>query len=141
MKVPVTKMYVDALWKSIYDNSFNFSVTGRFKEYHSKAEAAYNFLSWGFAASSSRKQLMQSIKEALILGNGYGKIGFVNQTNKTRFMKNMKWVEASSKEQYPFIKYVPAFNIFHDPSVDFMEDSLYVFERKIMHSKDIIKNY
>lgn len=59
-------------------------------------------------------------------------------------IKYKKGTETKTKtiaEQYPYIKYVSAFNIFHDPTVEYMEDSRYVLERKIMHQKDMYEQY
>jgi len=141
LKVPVVKMYVDALWKAIYDNNFNFHVSGRYKEYHAKAESAYNFLAWAFGVSNSRTHIMQALKETLILGNGYGKIGMHIDEKKIKFYKDKKWVTIDQSEKYPFLKYRSAFDIFIDPSCESIDDSLWLYERKIMHMKDIVKQY
>jgi len=141
IKLPVIKMYIDAMWTWIYDNNLDFHVSWRNQDDHKNAEAVLNYTQWWFAVSNSRKHLMQSIKEALILWNGYGKIWFINNIEKISYNKWTTKVEKERKEQYPYIKYVSAFNIFHDPTVEYVEDSRYIIERKIMYKTDLYKQY
>lgn len=141
IKVPIVKMYVDAMWTSVYDNNLEFRVSGRTKKDHKKAQSLKDYLEWWFSVSGSRKHFMQSIKEALILWNWYWRIGFVDETTEIEYTKKLKKIKKTQKEQHPYIQYVSAFDIMHDPTVEYMEDSKYVMYRKIMHKKDIIKMY
>jgi hypothetical protein len=52
----------------------------------------------------------------------------------------LKKVSKTTKEQYPYIKYVPVFNLFIDPTVKSFEESPYVFERNVM-SVEAFKKY
>jgi hypothetical protein len=36
---------------------------------------------------------------------------------------------------------VSAFNVFHDPTVEYAEDSRYIIERKIMYKTELYKQY
>jgi len=142
VKLPIVKMYVDTMWTSIYDNDFTFRVSGRNKEDHKKAQSVLNFMEWAFSVSNSRIELMSALKESLITGNGYLKAGFRDHTTKVEFKKGLtEKKEYSHREQFPFIKYVSCFNIFHDPSAKSLEDSRYVIERNIMHTDDIVKTF
>ena len=141
MKVPIVKMYVDSMWKAIYDDNISFRVSGRTKDDNKNANAFKDFLSWAFSVSSSRKELMQSAKEGMITGNSYGRIGMHNVEDKVTFRKNGETKTIDRSEKYPYIDYVSCFDVFHDPTVDYMEDSLYIVYRKIMHKKDIVKRY
>ncbi len=134
-------MFVDTMWSSVYDNNLEIRVSGRNSDDHKHAESMLNYTQWGFSISNSRKHLMQSLKEAMILGNGYGKIGFVDTTTEIEYKKGTTKVKKELKEQYPYIKYVSSFNLFHDPTVEYMEDSRYIIERKIMHEKDMLEQY
>ena len=141
LKLPIVKMFVDTMWTSVYDNNLDLKVSGRNPDDQKNADAMLNYTQWGFSVSNSRKHLMQSLKEAMILGNGYGKIGFVDNTTTIEYKKWTTKVKKEIKDQYPYVKYVSAFNIFHDPTVEYMEDSRYIMERKIMHQKDMIEQY
>lgn len=140
IKSPVVKMYVDAMWTGLYDNVINFRVIGRDREDQKKADDVKAFLERGFSASNSRMELMQAIKEALICWPGYLKIGFLDKEKKIEYKKGLKKVVKSTKEQYPYIKYVPVFNLFIDPTVKTFEESPYVFERNVM-SVEAFKKY
>ena len=141
IKSPVVKMYVDAMWTGLYDNVINFRVVGRDREDQKKADDVKAFLERGFSASNSRMELMQAIKEALICWPGYLKIGFVDKEKKIEYKKWLKKISKSTKEQYPFIKYVPIFNLFIDPTVRSFEESPYVFERNVMSVEAFNKYY
>jgi len=140
IKSPVVKMYVDAMWTWLYDNVINFRVVGRDREDQKKADDVKAFLERGFSASNSRMELMQAIKEALICWPGYLKIGFIDKEKKIEYKKWLKKVSKVTKEQYPFIRYVPVFNLFIDPTVKSFEESPYVFERNVM-SVEAFKKY
>ena len=140
IKSPVVKMYVDAMWTGLYDNVINFRVVGRDREDQKKADDVKAFLEWGFSASNSRMELMQAIKEALICGPGYLKIGFLDKEKKIEYKKGLKKITKTTKEQYPYIRYVPVFNLFIDPTVKSFEESPYVFERNVM-SVEAFKKY
>lgn len=142
VKMPIVKMYVDTMWTSIYDNDFSFRVSGRTRSDHKKASSVLNFMEWAFSVSRNREELMQSLKEALITGNGYFKAGFVDQTTEVEFKKGLTEKKSYSlKEQYPTMRYVSCFNVFHDPSAKSIEASRYVIERNIMHRDDLVRNY
>lgn len=141
VKLPIVKMFVDTMWTSVYDNNLEIKITGRNPEDHKNSEAMLNYTQWWFSVSNSRKHLMQSLKEAMIIWNWYGKIWFINNETVITYKKWLEKVNKSITEQYPYIKYVSAFNVFHDPTVEYMEDSRYILERKIMHDKDIIEQY
>jgi hypothetical protein len=141
IKSPIVKMYVDAMWTGLYDNVINFRVMWRNKEDQKKAENVRGFLERGFSVSDSRKEFMSTIKEALICGPGYAKIGFINQEKEIKYRKDFKTVNQKIKEQYPYIKYCSLFNIFHDPTVESASDSPYFLERKILSSDHIKKYY
>ena len=140
IKSPVVKMYVDAMWTGLYDNVINFRVVGRDREDQKKADDVKAFLERGFSASNSRMELMQAIKEALICGPGYLKIGFLDKEKKIEYKKGLKKITKTTKEQYPYIRYVPVFNLFIDPTVKSFEESPYVFERNVM-SVEAFKKY
>ena len=141
IKSPVVKMYVDAMWTWLYDNVINFRVVGRDREDQKKADDVKAFLERGFSASNSRMELMQAIKEALICWPGYLKIGFIDREKKIEYKKGLKKVSKVTKEQYPFIRYVPVFNLFIDPTVKSFEESPYVFERNVMSVEAFNKYY
>ena len=141
IKSPVVKMYVDAMWTGLYDNVINFRVVGRDREDQKKADDVKAFLERGFSASNSRMELMQAIKEALICWPGYLKIGFIDREKKIEYKKGLKKISKSTKEQYPFIRYVPVFNLFIDPTVKSFEESPYVFERNVMSVEAFNKYY
>lgn len=141
IKSPVVKMYVDAMWTGLYDNVINFRVVGRDREDQKKADDVKAFLERWFSASNSRMELMQAIKEALICGPGYLKIGFLDKEKKIEYKKWLKKVTKVTKEQYPYIKYVPVFNLFIDPTVKTFEESPYVFERNVMTVEAFKKYY
>lgn len=140
IKAPVVKMYVDAMWTGLYDNVINFRVVGRDRDDQKKADDVKAFLEWWFSASNSRMELMAAIKEALICWPGYLKIWFVDREKKIEYKKWLKNIKKVTKEQFPFIKYVPLFNIFIDPTVKSFEESPYVFERNVM-SVEAFKKY
>ena len=141
IKSPVVKMYVDAMWTWLYDNVINFRVVGRDRDDQKKADDVKAFLEWWFSASNSRMELMQAIKEALICWPGYLKIGFIDREKKIEYKKGLKKVTKVTKEQYPFIRYVPIFNVFIDPTVKSFEESPYVFERNVMSVEAFNKYY
>lgn len=141
IKSPIVKMYVDAMWTGLYDNVINFRVIGRDKEDQKKADNVKNFLERGFSVSDSRKEFMSSIKEALICGPGYAKVGFVNREEDINYRKDFKTLTKTIKEQFPYVKYSSVFNIFHDPTVENASDSPYILERKIIDANTIKKYY
>jgi len=132
IKSPVVKMYTDAMWTWLYDNIINFRVIGRDREDQKKADDVKSFLEWGFSASSSRTELMAAVKEALICWPGYLKVWFYNKDKTIKYKKGTKKITKVIKEQYPYVKYVPVFNIFIDPTSKSFKDSPYVFERNII---------
>lgn len=140
IKSPVVKMYVDAMWTWLYDNVINFRVVGRDREDQKKADDVKAFLEWWFSASNSRMELMSAIKEALICWPWYLKIGFVDREKKIEYKKWTKQISKVTKEQYPFIRYVPLFNVFIDPTVRTFEESPYVIERNVI-SIELFKKY
>ena len=140
IKAPVVKMYVDAMWTGLYDNVINFRVIGRDRDDQKKADDVKAFLEWGFSASNSRLELMQAIKEALICWPWYLKIGFVDKEKKIEYKKGLKTITKVTKEQYPFIRYIPIFNLFIDPTVRSFDESPYVFERNVM-SVELFNRY
>ena len=141
IKSPVVKMYVDAMRTGLYDNVINFRVVGRDRDDQKKADDVKAFLERGFSASNSRMELMSAIKEALICWPGYLKIWFIDREKKIEYKKWLKKVSKTTKEQYPFIKYVPVFNVFIDPTVKSFEESPYVFERNVMSIESFKKYY
>ena len=140
IKAPVVKMYVDAMWTGLYDNVINFRVIGRDRDDQKKADDVKAFLEWWFSASNSRLELMQAIKEALICWPWYLKIGFVDREKKIEYKRWLKTITKTTKEQYPFIRYIPIFNLFIDPTVRSFEESPYVFERNVM-SVELFNRY
>ena len=140
IKSPVVKMYVDAMWTGLYDNVINFRVVGRDRDDQKKADDVKAFLEWWFSASNSRMELMQAIKEALICWPGYLKIWFVDREKKIEYKKGLKKITKVTKEQYPFVRYIPIFNVFIDPTVKSFEESPYVIERNVM-SVEAFKKY
>ncbi len=140
IKAPVVKMYVDAMWTGLYDNVINFRVIGRDRDDQKKADDVKAFLERWFSASNSRLELMQAIKEALICWPWYLKIGFVDKEKKIEYKKGLKTVTKTTKEQYPFIRYIPIFNLFIDPTVRSFDESPYVFERNVM-SVELFNRY
>ena len=141
IKSPVVKMYVDAMWTWLYDNVINFRVVWRDRDDQKKADDVKAFLERWFSASNSRMELMQAIKEALICWPGYLKIWFVDREKKIEYKKGLKKITKVTKEQYPFVRYVPIFNIFIDPTVKSFEESPYVFERNVMSVEAFNKYY
>lgn len=142
MKVPVIKQYVDTMFAAIYDNDIAFRVTPRNKKDLKKAKSFNEFLDWAFTISSSYDQLMEVIKETLIVGRGFGRISFHDGNEEISYIKNgqtMKYLVES--EKYPKIRYVSCFDIFYDPTAQDIESSRYVIERKIMHLDDILQEY
>lgn len=135
------KTQVDSMWTWIYDNVINFRVLGRNKDDHAKADDVKSFLEWWFAASRSNKELMSAAKESLICWNGYWEIGYISVKDKVEYKKWMETKKMDIKEQYPFIKHIDNFNIFHDPTVADMEDSAFVCVRRIMNKKTVYKKY
>lgn len=142
IKVPVVKQYVDTMYAAIYDNDIAFRVTARNKKDYKKAKSFNEFLDWAFTISGSYDQLMQAVKEVLIVGRGFGRIGFHDGNETITFKKNGEDVQyVIEGERYPNIKYVSCFDIFYDPTAQSIEDSRYVIERKIMHYDEIVKVY
>lgn len=141
IKSPVVKMYVDAMRTWLYDNVINFRVIGRDREDQKKADDVKAWLERGFSASNSRMEFMSAIKEALICWPGYLKIWFVDREKKIEYKRGLKKFNKSTKEQYPFIKYVPLFNIFIDPTVRSFDESPYVIERNVMSVNAFNKYY
>ena len=142
IKVPVIKQYVDTMFAAIYDNDIAFRVTARNKKDYKKAKSFNEFLDWAFTISGSYEQLMQSIKETLIVGRGFWKISFHNGNETIKFMKWGKQIEYNIEgEKYPKIKYVSCFDIFYDPTAESIQESRYVIERKIMHIDEIVRDY
>lgn len=142
MKVPVIKQYVDTMFAAIYDNDIAFRVTPRNKKDLKKAKSFNEFLDWAFTISGSYDQLMEVIKETLIVGRGFGRISFHDGNEEISYVKNGKAVKYLVEgEKYPKIRYVSCFDIFYDPTAQDVESSRYVIERKIMHLDDILQEY
>jgi hypothetical protein len=141
MQLPITKMFVDWLWKGIYDNNLTFRVAWRTENDHKRAESIRKYIERGFSTSDSRVDLMDIGKEALITGIGNGKAWFVNRKSVINYRK---WGEKKTKdiiEQYPFLDYVSIFDLYRDFSVNEASESRLAVRRKIMHIKDIEKKY
>ena len=141
VKIPMTKMNVDTMYTSIFDNDFKFRVSGRNKDDHKKAQNQLNYLEWWFSVSKSRPELMMSLKETLTVGNGYSKIAFVDNTETVEYFKGAEKKTIKMREQYPSLKYVSAFNIYHDPSAKSIDDSKFVIERNILTRKEIVNRF
>ena len=141
MKVPITRQYVNALWKSVYDNTIDFRVSGRTKQDHNKAAAEKNFLDWAFSRSHARLKLLQAGLEALIIGNAYVRTGFRNNKKDINYYKDLKKVSKTVTETYPYLTYESVFDIMIDPTAENVEESRYVINRKIMYKDKIIARY
>jgi len=141
MKVPVTRQYVNGLWKSVFDNTIDFRVSGRTKEDHRSAEAEKDFLDWAFSRSDARQKMMQAGIEAMIAGNGYVRTGFVSDETKFEYYKGTKKEEIIRRDVHPTLEYESIFDIMIDPTADNIETSRYVVSRKIMYKSAIIKRY
>jgi len=142
VKVPVIRQYVDTMYSAIYDNDIGFRVTPRNKNDQKKAVSFHEFLDWAFTISNSYEQLMEVIKEVLIVGRGFGRISFHNGDTTMDYLKNgKKEVLVIEGEKYPKIRYVSCFDIFYDPTAQNIQASKYVIERKIMHIDDIVREY
>jgi len=142
MKVPVIKQYVDTMFAAIYDNDIAFRVTPRNKKDLKKAKSFNEFLDWAFTISDSYDQLMEVIKEVLIVGRGFGRISFHDGNEEISYVKNGQTVKYLVEgEKYPKIRYVSCFDIFYDPTAQDVESSRYIIERKIMHIDDILQEY
>jgi len=143
VKLPVVKMFVDTMWTAIYDNQLQLRVSGRTQEHQKNAESMFNFLTWAFSnpVGKSRGQFMEIVKEGLINGNGYGRIGFTSVERELNWMKDFKQKSFKDKEEFPFIKYVSQFDMFFDPSARSFDESPYHIERKIMFQSDIMDQY
>mgnify|MGYP003402881101 CR=1 FL=1 len=142
MKVPVIKQYVDTMFAAIYDNDIAFRVTARNKKDLKKAKSFNDFLDWAFTISGSYDQLMEIIKETLIVGRGFGRISFHNGNEEVEYKKGgetRKYLVEG--EKYPKIRYTSCFDIFYDPTAQDVESSRYVIERRIMHINDILQEY
>ena len=139
IKVPVTKMYVDAMWTGLYDNAINFRVIGRNKEDQKKADTTKSFLEWAFAVSKSKGELMASAKEAMITGSGYLKTGYVDRVKKYSWKTRGGEKESVIKEQYPYVGYVSIFNIFYSPLVKRLSDAPRIYQRSIFTEEQIKK--
>lgn len=140
IKSPVVKMYVDAMWTWLYDNVINFRVVWRWREDQKKADDVKAFLEWWFSVSKSRPELMSTVKEALICWPWYAKIGFVNNIETISYNRWTKKINKVTKEQYPYIKYIPIFNVFYDPTAKSFDEAPYVIERNII-SVSMFKKY
>lgn len=64
--IPIARMHNDVMFSSVYDNVLQSRVSGRTSEDHKKAENARNFVEWGMSRGWSRKELIESAKEAII---------------------------------------------------------------------------
>ena len=141
IKSPVVKMYVDAMWTWLYDNVINFRVIWRWREDQKKADDVKAFLEWWFSVSKSRPELMATVKEALICWPWYAKIWFVDNVETLSYSRGTKKITKESKEQYPYIKYVPIFNVFYDPTAKSFDEAPYVIERNILSVSTFKKYY
>lgn len=143
VKLPIVKMFVDTMWTAVYDNQLQLRVSGRTAEFQKTADSMFNFLTWAFSnpVSGSRSQFMEITKEALINGNGYGRIGFMSTEREMEWMKGGKKVSYVDKEETPFIRYVSQFDMFFDPAARSFEDSPYHIERRLMWQGDVIDQY
>ena len=82
--IPIARMHNDVMFSSVYDNVLQSRVSGRTKEDHVKAETVRNYVEWGMSRGWSRKELIESAKEAIICWEGYGFIGFKNEKDNHR---------------------------------------------------------
>jgi len=46
IKMPIVKMYIDAMWTGVYDNNLQMRVSGRTKEDHKKARSVLQYNQW-----------------------------------------------------------------------------------------------
>ena len=142
IKSPLIKQSVDSAFASIYDNNIGFRVTPQTKDDYDKTENFKNFLDWAFSKGRSYESLMEAVKESIIIGRGFCKIWYNDGNREVSYQKgkNKKTIKLKG-EQFPFIEYVPAFNLYYDTSAKSIYDSHYIIERKVLHKKDILKRY
>lgn len=151
--LPITRGYIESQWSGIYDSIFNVRVSGNNKEDHTKAQAAKSFIDWGFSRNNNRNEFFQVSKEALITGNGFGVIDFLNESNEVEYDKvissnvdgkQVRSIEKQKKvyeQKEPRIQYVSCFDIFYDVNYASISEAPYVFRRKIMTLEDAVKRY
>lgn len=107
-----------------------------------KAESFKWFIDWAFSKGGSYNALMESIKEAITIGQGFAGISLYDDRKTIEILKGKKKVKLDlSGEIFPMVRYVPAFNIYYDPTIERFADAPYVIERRVCHSRDIIKQY
>ncbi len=140
--IPIARMHNDVMFSSVYDNVLQSRVSGRTSEDHKKAENARNFVEWGMSRGWSRKELIESAKEAIICWEGYAFMGFKNETEIIKFRgKNKKQETKELTEQYPFLEYVSTYDIMFDPTAPSFYKSKYVIRKRVEHMEDIQARY
>ena len=139
---PIVPTIVDTLHSTMFDNQSIFSVWAYNKEDKERVDKPRQYLNWSFDVSKSRDELMDIVKEWLIVWNWFWKITMVEDIDKVTIRTNKWWVtEKIFKKQYCWMEYKSCFEIFYDPSVKNFKDSRYVIERWLMNSWKILKNY
>lgn len=140
--IPISRMHNDVMFSSVYDNVLQSRVSWRTREDHAKADTVRNFVEWGMSRGQSRKELIESAKEAIIDGEWYNFMWFKNVSETIRYKdKDGKPAEKVLTEQYPFLEYVSTFDIMFDPTVPNFYKSKYVVRRRVEHIDDIKARY
>jgi hypothetical protein len=140
--IPISRMHNDVMFSSVYDNVLQSRVSWRTKEDHVKADTVRNFVEWGMSRGQSRKELIESAKEAIICWEGYNFMGFKNVTERIKYKdKDGKPQVKEITEQYPFLEYVSTFDVMFDPTVTNFYKSKYVIRRRIEHIDEIKARY
>lgn len=76
IKTPFIKMRVDALFANLYTSALDLTVKAR-KESNIAYQRVYqSYLERCFSNSANKKALVDGIKEAIIVGNGFFRVGF-----------------------------------------------------------------
>lgn len=140
--IPIARMHNDVMFSSVYDNVLQSRVSGRTKEDHVKAETVRNYVEWWMSRGWSRKELIESAKEAIICWEGYGFMGFKNEKETIRYKTpSGKPTSKTTTEQYPYLEYVSLFDIMFDPTAPSFYKSRYVIRKRVEHIDDIKAKY
>lgn len=141
ISTPFVKMRVDSLFSSINPASVDLNTRARTEEFVSEQEVFKKYLERCFSSSKAKRALVDAIKESIVCGNGFMKVGFKLMKEMVEYAKTKDKNKVFSIEDVAAkLDYCSIFDIFYE------EDMLPFHEkRKVIYRRwmpiDYVEDY
>ncbi len=134
----------DTFWSRIFDNDIKFYVSpaSEAEEDINKAKMTEVVLTWAIQVSKLKKKIWMSSRDALLTGEGYGRIKWTQKQEKVEYFSPTGKREYYMRDvRHPDYAYISPFNIFVDPVAPSFDEARYIIYRRILTQQQIEEEY